>query len=291
MKITLSFLIAIILSCDGANIMGVIPTPSYSHQVAYQPLWRELSLRGHQVTVLTTNPMNDPSLVNLTEIDLGSSYEDFGKIVHKLGDSYFNGMDVYFDGMVNITENQFKHPQLQKIIRDESAHFDVLLVEFITPTFFALGERFKCPVIGITSLEAPAKAYQLLGSPTHPLMYPEICALYSGKLSFYERFITTFFAMRVSYLYTQYIPIMQEVARRQTGMPNLDLQKAVDNFEMLFVNSNPVLSNIRPTTPNVIEVGGGSHIKSIKPLPMVRNCYTFNLFSKIPVSGDTKFLR
>lgn len=70
----ISFLV-IISSGESARVLSVIPIPSYSHQVVFQPLWRELSLRGHQVTTLTTHPINDPSLINLTEIDLGFSYD------------------------------------------------------------------------------------------------------------------------------------------------------------------------------------------------------------------------
>ena len=57
-----------------ARILGVVPIPSYSHQIVYRPIWRELSLRGHQVVVMTTDPMKDPALTNLTEIDWHFAY-------------------------------------------------------------------------------------------------------------------------------------------------------------------------------------------------------------------------
>nr|CAI5828525.1 unnamed protein product [Callosobruchus analis] len=62
-----------------ASILAVSPTASYSHQLAYQPLWRELSLRGHQVTVITTDPQKNDSLTNLTEIDTSYSYDIYKK--------------------------------------------------------------------------------------------------------------------------------------------------------------------------------------------------------------------
>ncbi|KAF5275158.1 hypothetical protein FQA39_LY18665 [Lamprigera yunnana] len=64
-----------------ANILAIMPTPSYSHQVPFQPIWKELSLRGHQVTTITTDPVKDPSLVNLKEIDLSSAYPIWNKEV------------------------------------------------------------------------------------------------------------------------------------------------------------------------------------------------------------------
>ncbi|KAJ8959692.1 hypothetical protein NQ318_021883 [Aromia moschata] len=69
-----------------ANILGIMPTPSYSHQIVYTPLWKELSLRGHNVTVITTNPVRDPKLVNLTEIDIHFVYTYFANI-SKIGEN------------------------------------------------------------------------------------------------------------------------------------------------------------------------------------------------------------
>lgn len=58
-----------------AKILGVFTIPSVSHQVMFQPIWKELSLRGHEVTVVTPNPLNDPTLTNLTEIDISFVYD------------------------------------------------------------------------------------------------------------------------------------------------------------------------------------------------------------------------
>lgn len=67
--------VTVLQLCEGAKILGIIPTPSYSHQLAFQPIWRELSLRGHNVTVITANPLNDPKLINLTEINISTVYD------------------------------------------------------------------------------------------------------------------------------------------------------------------------------------------------------------------------
>ena len=37
--------------------------------------WKELSPRGHNVTVVTPDPLNDLSLVNITEISIRFSYD------------------------------------------------------------------------------------------------------------------------------------------------------------------------------------------------------------------------
>ncbi|KAL3288283.1 hypothetical protein HHI36_002731 [Cryptolaemus montrouzieri] len=60
---------------NSARILGWFVCPSISHQSVFQPIWRELSLRGHEVTVITSDPLNDPTLKNLTEIDVKFSYK------------------------------------------------------------------------------------------------------------------------------------------------------------------------------------------------------------------------
>jgi len=59
---------------EAARILAIIPTPSYSHQVSYQSLWTALSRRRHKLVVLTTDPVNDPNITNLAEIDFYYNY-------------------------------------------------------------------------------------------------------------------------------------------------------------------------------------------------------------------------
>lgn len=79
----LFFFVSVNCCVHGARILGVFAFPSISHQIVFQPIWRELSLRGHQVTVLTPNPIHDQSLTNLTEIDLSFTYKTLKKFKEK----------------------------------------------------------------------------------------------------------------------------------------------------------------------------------------------------------------
>jgi glucuronosyltransferase len=62
-------------SVQCANILGVFISPLFIHQIIYHSLCRELSLRGHQVTVITPFPLDDPTLTNLTEISIEFVHE------------------------------------------------------------------------------------------------------------------------------------------------------------------------------------------------------------------------
>ncbi|PSN34571.1 Ecdysteroid UDP-glucosyltransferase [Blattella germanica] len=52
----------IMSSSYGARILGIFPVPSISHQLQFQAIMKTLAARGHQVTVISTDPLKVPSL-------------------------------------------------------------------------------------------------------------------------------------------------------------------------------------------------------------------------------------
>lgn len=134
-----------------ANILGVFPMPSISHQKSFLNIGKELSLRGHQVTLIVTNPMFNKSLTNLTEIDISHVYnilkeKNFAEALasdHSAMDSVFH-FRVMGKKMAKIV---FSTPAVQDLIRSDK-HFDLVIVETHETIFFAFGARFKAPIIG-----------------------------------------------------------------------------------------------------------------------------------------------
>ncbi|KAJ8878993.1 hypothetical protein PR048_019599 [Dryococelus australis] len=63
----------------GARILGVSPVTSVSHQIVYRAVTTELAKRGHELVVITTDPVNDPTLANYTEIDISFLYDFYRK--------------------------------------------------------------------------------------------------------------------------------------------------------------------------------------------------------------------
>jgi glucuronosyltransferase len=53
-----------------ANILGIFPTPSISHQVVFHALMKDLAARGHHLTILTTDLIKIGNNPNVTQIDL-----------------------------------------------------------------------------------------------------------------------------------------------------------------------------------------------------------------------------
>lgn len=139
MFVTYTFWVQLLAVCNivhSANILCVFNLPSKSHQFMFQVLWKELSLRGHKVTVITTDPLNDPALTNLTEIDVSYSYA----LYRNLTIGRFSGtLDhwkvsrLLYSTMIPVNEVQFSHPQIRALLEDNTVTFDVILTEPIVP--------------------------------------------------------------------------------------------------------------------------------------------------------------
>ena len=44
-------------SIKGARILGIFPSPFVSHQLPFQALMKALAARGHQITVISPQPL------------------------------------------------------------------------------------------------------------------------------------------------------------------------------------------------------------------------------------------
>ncbi|KAK9746317.1 UDP-glucoronosyl and UDP-glucosyl transferase [Popillia japonica] len=214
-RLILSVILISVISatCDASKILFVASTPSHSHQVVFQPIWKELSLRGHQVTVITPSPLKDPKLTNLTEINVGYTYSlieqkyKFSESLDTLKDEPLKFGKFFAQALSWINEDELSDPQVQRLIQDTDAEFDLVIVEFLLPTMIAFGHRFNCPVIAITSLiafrilghrfncpviaitsfDATLLGQDIMGNPTHPVLNPESSLKFNGNPTYFQK--------------------------------------------------------------------------------------------------------
>ncbi|XP_031357372.1 UDP-glucuronosyltransferase 2B15-like [Photinus pyralis] len=251
-----------------ARILGIIPTPSYSHQVPFQPLWKELSLRGHQVTVLTSHPMKDPSLKNLTEIDLSFTIKILeDKVLEIVNSSHniFKVMDLSIRVFHDINVLQLQHHQVQKLINDPDGHFDLLIAEYMSSPMLYFSRRFNCPYIGVHSLDSSNAIYRLFGHPAHPIVYPDIVIGVYGKSSLFQRVQIILFELCLYFMGPKLRGMEEETAWKYFG-DRTPSETIRNELSLLFINSDPVFDYKRPLLPSVIQIGGTIARVPVKPL-------------------------
>ncbi|KAF2892698.1 hypothetical protein ILUMI_13470, partial [Ignelater luminosus] len=267
----LTFVCMFLYSVYGAKILGLFSVPSISHQVVFQPLWKELSLKGHKVTVITPNPLKDKSLVNLTEIDVSFSYRvvteaNLQQSIEKAR-SYRDVVDAIFTIMTNAVQEQLNHPDVQDLIKNKTTCFDLVIAEHFNPATFAFSALYNCPLIGISSLAAPLNAHDVMGNPAHPVLNPDMHLPFTDELGFFNRIQSVLHLIWFKYYYHYYfLPQQDKIAKRYLGdnLPYVgDIEK---NVSMVFTNENLLIHPIRPNVPAVVQLGS-MHIRKAKPLP------------------------
>lgn len=269
------FLFLTLLATGGqtARILGVFTIASISHQLVFQSIWRELSLKGHQVTVLTPNPLKDPSLTNLTEIDLGFLYEEMEefKQIASVGLDHWAILNQMEPVFVAILERLYQSDEVRNFVSNNETSYDVVLAESIDQSTYAFAAKFGCPLIGIASLDVFSFTHEAIGNPAHPVLHPDILTPYiGGELSFFEKMDSILFSFYEKYVFDyKFIPIMNDILRQYIGNDLPDIRDIERNMSMLFLNTNPIIHGVRSYGPNVIEYGGAIHLKPQKPLPLV----------------------
>ncbi|CAH1286162.1 unnamed protein product [Diabrotica balteata] len=267
-------ILLLLLSCTfghSAKILGFFPLPSISHQMIFQPIWKELSLRGHDITVITTDPLRDSNLTKVTEIDTTYIYGKLAEMgwPHKASsaNNIFNRVAFLCDITSSIAEQQFG--EVQDILK-KGEKFDLVLVQISYNLNLALAAANSFgnpPVVGISSLGLFLHSHDALGNPTHPIVSPDMMLNFAGELSFFDKVQSFLYNIWYRIFYYWYaLPKADKIARKYFGedMPYLgDLER---NISLLLLNVNPIIHNVRPNVPNVIEINQ-MHIKERKPLP------------------------
>ncbi|XP_066260200.1 UDP-glucosyltransferase 2-like [Euwallacea similis] len=250
----------------------VVPTPSFSHQAAFRPLWRSLSGRGHNVTLITTNPMNELQLSNLKEVDISYFYKTIQKfevIDVAIDDS--SSILTIFSSILNFilstTKAFLESSDGQNLIHNKDNQFDVVIAETVSPSLTFFGWRYQAPLIGICSLDCGMQLHDGMGNPVHPILNPDpnLAFVNADHPLFYERL--TSFGYSLFYramMYFKFFKTYHALLEQYFDEKVPSLEEIHSNISMLFISTSPVFHTLRPLTPNTITIGNGIHLVGAK---------------------------
>ncbi|KAL1516685.1 hypothetical protein ABEB36_000565 [Hypothenemus hampei] len=263
-----------VTSSLAANILAILPTASFSHQEPFRPLWRELVKRGHNLTLVTTDPMKE-SLKNFQEIDMSYAYEylkNYRAVDLAINDSvsnYDKGVAVkraINDAYIHF----FRSPEGQNLIHNKRDNkFDLLMVEANLPAMTVFSWWYQIPFIGLSTLDCSTQFHESVGNYHHPVITPDgnIYIENPDKPNFWERlnsFIYSFF-YKLIFLFRVY-PFDRAMLQKFFGETVPHVQDIQNNVSMLFIATNPIFHNARPLMPNTITIGNGMQLTEQKPL-------------------------
>lgn len=285
LPLLLVFVTLQVSSINAANILGIITTASVSHHLPFRPLWKELAQRGHQVTVITTDPQRNLSNYNLIEIDISYTYKiydkyDISNVISDENNRYADIASVLQKLFFEAHDYMLNVPEVQDLILNKKNNFDVILCEAHMPSMMAFAWRFKCPLIAIASLDPAMQYHDSLGNLVHPVINPDpnLDIEDSENLSFTDRIRSFIYTYAYKYvIYTMTFPSHHEHMRRYFGDDLPSFNELQNNISLMFTGTNPLFHNMRPMNLNTIPIGGGMHLQPPQNLPKVSTfLYLYN---------------
>lgn len=260
---------------DTAKILAVFPVPSISHQVVFRPITQELTRRGHEVTVITTDPAfpKGGSPPNLTEIDVHDiSYniwmEKFTSIPKNSKGGLTDQVRMFLDIGYAVFDAQLSHKDVQNLIMDKNKTFDLILVEACIRSALVFSFIYKAPLIEVSSFGASYGNFEAVGAPIHPFLYPSINRKKNYNLTIWEKLEVIYNEYQIAKINEEFEQLEDVMLRKHFGPELPTVTELWNNVDMLFLNVHPIFQGIRPVPPSVVYMGG-LHQKPDKELPAV----------------------
>ncbi|XP_069686780.1 UDP-glycosyltransferase UGT5-like [Periplaneta americana] len=264
-------LIICFTSSNAARILGLFPIPSFSHQIVYRGLMKGLHSRGHDVTVVTSDPMRVSNLENYTQIDMSELYVPWKKIFNFAGSKDYDTHQKKFVSTItevseNLCEIIYNNKHLQKIVLEHS--FDLVIVEWLaSPCIYAYSYFLSTPFVGICSTGLFQAGHEAVGNPISPAYIPDVFVKHTVRKTFWERVSSMWHFLWSKWLWHgTVLPRHDAIARKYFGasMPYIgDIEK---NVSLVLVSHDSLSLYVRPNVPAIVEVRG-LHLQQPIPLP------------------------
>ncbi|XP_069686786.1 UDP-glucosyltransferase 2-like [Periplaneta americana] len=272
--IRVALCVLVLRFAGAAKILGVFSIPSISHQLVYRSLMKELHSRGHHITVLTPDPLRDPSLQNYTEIDLSAAYSVWQDKFNTLTENRDKGRYLIFTSLqlaqmgIDLCEVELNFPNVRNFFQENNT-FDLVMTEWIlSPCFHAIGHKYEVPVIGISSVPPAIIVHHSVGNPAHPAYAADVLLGYTDHSTFIQRVHATIHYILLLFAYRFWIlPAHDAVVRRHFNNNAIPyIEDVVNNVSLILTCSHFSVQSSRPNMPAVVDIGG-MHLRLPQPLP------------------------
>jgi glucuronosyltransferase len=189
--------IFVILSVNCVNAKRILithPSPSQSHVIPVQILAKLLAERGHDVTLISSFPVNkDGKIKNFRDIKIDYDDKDKSETMKEMlknpGATFsMTAMQQMPQIIATSGNSSLQSQEVRKMMKDES--FDLVIVGYFFSEFLlGLGDHFKCPTVVISSFGMFSPLAWMVGNPMGIPAASHIALPMKGT-SFFERLAT-----------------------------------------------------------------------------------------------------
>lgn len=261
----------------GYRILGIFPHVGKSHSYTIEPVMRGLAEKGHEVTMISHFPLENPpktykdiSLKGSLDIWLGAF--DLEEFAWPYGTERFmkhvdDARTLFLIASITC-KAMLDNPGVQAI---KEGDYDVVIIEqFNSDCGLGIVNKLKIPFIGLTTHVMMAWTHGRLGIIENPAFVPSHY-LAHGKwpnlLQATESLLISAWYKMVYYYFLQIPERRMMVEYYEEDLPALeDIAK---NMSLIMVNTYFPLTGTVHTAPNTVEIGG-IHMQNKKVLDPVR---------------------
>lgn len=269
-------LCSLFATCSSYNILVLFPHVGRSHHYAFEPLFRALLDRGHNLTAVTHFALEDPP-PNYRLIDLAGSYRIYEALMtfdrqkgSMLG-SYFHLKDVYeyIRLGLRVCEVFLEWPAVESLYVSNERYDAVVTELFNSDCSLGFVNKFRAPHVALASHLMMPWGGERMGSVDNPSFVPMYFSQRGSRMTFWERVENTAFLYyhKMAYFFAS-TRVEERMLRRRFGDEFPDLEDVARNTSLVLLNAHHSLSGVVPRSPNVVQVGG-MHIKRPKSLSKV----------------------
>nr|QVG59869.1 UDP-glucuronosyltransferase [Nilaparvata lugens] len=274
--ITILLSMLMVTSSNAGNILSIIVFPSYSHQQPLLALSEKLARRGHNLTVLTTNPPKKP-IPNYTYIDMSSAYKNLKEMDEKFGFNLQREMSAVeiFKKLPQVyselCDYELGLPQVQAFIsKAASMKFDAVLIENLYySSFHGLTHKLGSPpVIGVHTFVPWSALDEFMGVKVNPSYMPHVFSHHSDSMNFFERCFNTFLYWYNWYLVEyELFPYQEAILKKYFGTNTPSAREMEFNKSLLLVPADLSVAYPMSIPPNYVRTGTFHIQPSPEPLP------------------------
>ncbi|XP_025193839.1 UDP-glucuronosyltransferase 2C1-like [Melanaphis sacchari] len=265
-------LLFLITATQSANILVFAPMPFKSHFRGFQPLFKELANRGHNLTVVSTFPLKTP-LQNYTDIPISVDKSILKSInpMELASHGFLTVVPSMWYMSTNLGQKMVSKPEMQNFILSQDYEFNLVMVfPFCQEYTVTLGHKYKAPVINLgVSMLWPSNS-KWIGEPSTFSYILDQRTRATDQMTFIERFKNTIIGIYQLFLEDYYyLPLQKETMNKYFKYKGYESRPPIEdmlrNVSVTLINSHYSIGVTRPYLPSTIEIAG-LHVNNPKPL-------------------------
>lgn len=139
---------------------------------------------------------------------------------------------------------------------------------FFAQCYLALGQHLDAPVVGLVLSKMHDWLYSPFGNSFNPSYIASLMTGHTQSMTFTERFLNMYSHYSLTSQFNYYLENQSHQVKKYFNRDLSSIQELYNDVSIVLVNSHYSINEIKPQTPDIIDIGG-LHVNSKSELTPV----------------------